>query len=251
MLHSAVESILRKSALGTLLPQIFVAITNAVEKEIKTLVGDGIRLYDMSKLLQRIQRVTTALTKRLPVDDLVDTNSLKTITTIKEQIIESAHPYSSNASINEDYFFPNASRLYVEFDEKCATEGRCDMLRISDLDGKLLFEAYGRRSSRNFPGLNGKPVYEFPPGCQGFKLHFYSDYSDEDWGYRMKVTAHVKETNDRPNYHWLLSLTHDLVHCLSRSAHQLIVGTEIQEHENNLRQGLVMEPCLLGIRMCH
>eukprot|EP01042_Synura_sphagnicola_P001742 gene1742-2043_t len=107
-------------------------------------------------------------------------------------IIESPHPYENNQNMRTVVEMPGATGYIVSFDEQSCTELNCDYVRFFKNDNNDSFwgeDKYsgGRGgSSKNFPGTGGRPALTIPAGR--FVVHFHSDGSNTDWGYKITVT---------------------------------------------------------------
>ena len=84
-----------------------------------------------------------------------------------------------------------ATGYIVTFDEQSSTEEDCDYVRFYKDDGHDSFwgdDKYSggyQGSNKNFPGTGGRPALTIPAGR--FVVHFHSDGSNSDWGYKITV----------------------------------------------------------------
>jgi hypothetical protein len=103
-------------------------------------------------------------------------------------VVESAHPYTNNMNLDETYSFPGAVRLIVEFDPQCKTEARYDILRFYTEPGHShgVFEQSGAQNW-NTVEVEGDTLY----------VHFVSDGSNVEWGYKFTITPVYKTSENR------------------------------------------------------
>jgi len=108
----------------------------------------------------------------------------------KQVVKESAHPYPHNVNSSETMSFKGAKKLIITFDSKTRTENGCDYVCFykDDTNSEMWGEKYSGGkdgSSSNWPGLKG-----FPPlviESNKFTLHFRTDGSVNDWGWKFTV----------------------------------------------------------------
>lgn len=108
--------------------------------------------------------------------------------------IESTHPYENNENRNEEYRFPGANRLKIEFDPQTRLENSCDTVHLSNLDRTENFgtgQFTGRDGSGKYPGINGEPPLWV--NADSMLLRFTTDGSVTDWGYKIIVSSYVLE----------------------------------------------------------
>ena len=105
-------------------------------------------------------------------------------------IEESPHPYPDNHSINKTIAaqHPFILAYLISFDSKTKTESNHDYVTFykdaskTTYWGEAKYSGGMSDSTRNFPGIVGNPplVIRAPT----FFLHFRSDSSGNDWGFR-------------------------------------------------------------------
>ena len=173
------------------------------------------------------------------------------------RIIESPHPYADGTDLYETISFPGARSITVSFDSRTKTESSYDYIKFykgPDHGSVWGDDKYhgGRGGSRsNWPGLQGRPALRIP--AAEFVLHFRSDNSNNDWGYRFTATAEYpedhqdgsasaalisKELNRSPIY---IGQTSDYVHSLAPE-------TKNKDEVNPIVQNTAMEG---GLCMMH
>ena len=160
-------------------------------------------------------------------------------------MFESEHPYRSNTRETFTLSYPGASKITITFDEKSRTEPNCDYVKIwtdstkSETHHPHLQKLTGRRSSAKWPGVGDVPPLEIE--ASGAFVEWYSDSSDEDWGW--KFDAVVDFVGDvGQNQHWLLNVEDQLSHCLTVVASRLIVGTPWVGGLEDTHRGWLMDP---------
>jgi hypothetical protein len=110
----------------------------------------------------------------------------------KPLLIESPHPYENSANSYVPYCIKGAKRLIISFDPQTRTESGCDYLKFykDSSQSEVWGEQYtgGKdNGSSNWPGMNGRPPLIIP--ADGFVLHFHTDSSVNDWGYKFTVSV--------------------------------------------------------------
>ena len=153
---------------------------------------------------------------------------------------ESEHPYKPNARDTYVLNYPGASRMIITFDEKSRTEPACDYVRIwKDATKKETWHPHlqkltGRRSSAKWPGVGDQPALEIE-GSEAF-VEFYSDSSDEDWGWRFDVVVEF-QGDPCAKQHFLLDVENEMNFCWAVVSSKMIEGIpwiddlEAQHHE--------------------
>lgn len=111
---------------------------------------------------------------------------------MKPLVIESAHPYENNMNSFTPYSIKGAKKLTIIFDPQTRTEGGCDHVKFfkDSSQSEMWGEQYtgGKdNGSSNWPGMNGRPPLVIP--SDHFVLHFKTDSSVVDWGYKFTVIA--------------------------------------------------------------
>lgn len=105
-------------------------------------------------------------------------------------LLESTHPYADNLHTFDVVRIPNAVSIAVMFDPRSATEANYDYIQFlqdkSDSThwyGEAKYTGGRGGSEKNFPGMSGYDPLIIR--SEEFTLHFHSDGSNNDWGYRM------------------------------------------------------------------
>jgi hypothetical protein len=223
---TALDVALGSTHLRAVLPVVCVTAANIIASS-KGAARDLPAMYELLSAVKKTrQSVGSLLRLYAPTALLPPENSsspeVQTIT--KSRTHQSTHPYHSNMDIHEEIKIPGAKEIVVTFDPQCATESGCDYLNIMSSDMRLLYKAHGRGRRRDFPGLDGKP----PLVIQGssFNINFYSDYSEEDWGYSFTATGKIDQVKP-PLYHWLLRADQQLAQCVLGCSAGLFNGSEL------------------------
>ena len=177
---------------------------------ILTAMGDNISSTNRVKVMSYLMTIAQELRKlatRLPnIFYNISSAHWKAMESGEETLrtwdVESPHNYENNQHITQVFNCPGASYFIVEFDPRCETEKRYDYLEFTDSNGlKMKFEQkVGTEKWPNLVTFRG-----------GHRLHFlfHSDSSNNEWGYKFKVTA--KGCPDEP-----LSWIFDLHLCLAK-----------------------------------
>lgn len=109
----------------------------------------------------------------------------------EEVIVESVHPYPHNANTFLGIQVDHAISYEITFDSRSKTESGCDYIvfykndQHSEIWGESKYTGGEGSSSRNFPGTDGRPPLIIP--ATHFVLHFRSDGSCNDWGYKIQI----------------------------------------------------------------
>ena len=109
------------------------------------------------------------------------------------EVYESEHPYPNNADQPHSYEVPNAVEYILEFDSRCRSENNYDYL-------ELFKEAALSTSVKKWTGTGtwaDQPVTIQQPGLF-FKFH--SDGSNNDWGFRVVITAKIPVDITKESY---------------------------------------------------
>ncbi|CAH1794732.1 unnamed protein product [Owenia fusiformis] len=96
--------------------------------------------------------------------------------------VESSHNYDNNQHITQVFGCPGAQTFHVEFDPKCETEKRYDYLEFTDSKG--LKTRYDQKV-----GTEKWPLEVTFRGGNCLQFLFHADSSNNEWGYKFKVTA--------------------------------------------------------------
>ena len=118
----------------------------------------------------------------------------------KVVVKESAHPYAHNVHSSETCVFKGAKKLIVTFDSKSRTENGCDYVCFykDDSNSEMWGEKYSGGKdggSSNWPGTKGTPPLEIEGNK--FVLHFRTDGSVNDWGWKFSVEVVTDEVRVR------------------------------------------------------
>ena len=100
-----------------------------------------------------------------------------TLASAQPVIQESPHPYAHNSTLSGRVHIPGAESLKIEFDPRCATQGRSDVLTIYDSTGIVISQSSGHDQS------------EWPPDIcvvgDELKWKFKSEFrAVHSWGFR-------------------------------------------------------------------
>ena len=111
----------------------------------------------------------------------------------KLKTYESPHSYNNNSEINEEIYFPGASKLIIEFDSQCYTEANCDYVSFykkpNHEEEIKKFSGQGSGSWQGFE-YEGDKVY----------FYFHSDSSVAYWGYKFTVKPVMKKRMSNRKY---------------------------------------------------
>ena len=105
---------------------------------------------------------------------------------------ESEHPYLSDSKKSVLIEIPGASSISISFDRRTRTEPNTTYVTFfkdesnTDYWGEAQYG--GRDASQNWPGINGRKPLVIP--TDHCILHFKSEGSNSDWGYKFTASAH-------------------------------------------------------------
>ena len=108
---------------------------------------------------------------------------------IETRIIETDHPYQDDMRKYWSVEVPNAVKYEINCDSQSCTESGCDWLRFYKTPAYKEYYGLEKYTGNTFPGMNGCP----PLGIEApnFHMHFYSDGSRTDWGFKAVIKATV------------------------------------------------------------
>jgi hypothetical protein len=123
---------------------------------------------------------SSILTSLLKYRQLITSTCNSITPSTQSKTFESDHPYDHNLNIDFSVSFPGARSIDIVFDPKCRTESSCDYLRFWQGSQQVGQDKYHGGSS-GWPSLK----------LQGdsFRVTFFSDGSQNDWGYKFTATA--------------------------------------------------------------
>ena len=184
MLSKEMDTLLRTSPVGALLPLVVLVTMELVRYQSSSLVSV---LSDLAKvvapLMDRVKRVVDLL----PKDKRGSSSTCGPIqSSPKKKVVtmESDHPYRPNMNEFITLSIPKADRITIEFDTQTATETNYDYLIFWKNHARSeRWHEYerltGRSGSENWPGQQGRP----PMVIEGdlAVIEWHTDGSNEDW----------------------------------------------------------------------
>ncbi|RYH29970.1 hypothetical protein EON65_06690 [archaeon] len=187
-------SLLSQPQTPTVLPRNLLrpALPSSLPVKFKDFLAGSVGLENIVSLVERIAGSDLMDYRPKPVPIV--------LTEKKELFFESEHPYADNLDTNEVIEIPGAKSLTIEFDENTMTESNCDYVQF--FKDKSKSNSYGtkysgRNGDENFPGYGGRPALVIP--ASSCVMYFHSDASNNDWGYKFKVSATVSTMTEPPN----------------------------------------------------
>lgn len=120
------------------------------------------------------------------------------------RIVESAHPYLDNLDQYWQVSIPGAKKIRIIFDPRSKSESGCDYVcfyKLKSDRSELYGEAqYGGRSgSENWPGFGDREPLIIE--SDSFEMHFHSDSSQNDWGFKMFAIGIFNEDDKNKEQH--------------------------------------------------
>jgi hypothetical protein len=114
------------------------------------------------------------------------------------KIIESPHPYLDSQDQYTIIQFDGAVKLTIRFDPMSATEANYDYVQFTSTESRSII--YGEKysggrggSTKNFPGMEGRPPLVI--NSDRCEMYFHSDGSNNDWGYKIYITAELSSSS--------------------------------------------------------
>ncbi|XP_078346247.1 zinc finger ZZ-type and EF-hand domain-containing protein 1-like isoform X2 [Oculina patagonica] len=114
--------------------------------------------------------------------DSEEWNKTQGQTVLRTWDVESAHNYENNQDVKMVFNCPGCSEFTVDFDPRCETERRYDYLEFTDSNGSK------KRFDQKVDTEKWPKSVEFKAGNR-LLFNFHSDGSNNEWGYKFKVTA--------------------------------------------------------------
>lgn len=118
-------------------------------------------------------------------------------------VIESEHPYRNNTSEFTTVHIPGAVHYTISFHPDTRTEPVYDFVKFYDDETHTHFFGAGKYSGGlngtpcNWPGVGGRPPLVIP--ASKFIIHFKTNGSVSDWGFRMHVLPVLMINNNTHN----------------------------------------------------
>jgi hypothetical protein len=160
-------------------------------------------------ILKTESNMPAALLQETVLQLVLDATKVSSVKKILPVEVECAHPYSDNMDTNQEFSFPGAEGLVIEFDPLCNTESGCDILRFYTQSGHAnqVFQNSGT-SGWNKTEVEGNVLH----------VYFHSDGSRTEWGYKFTITPIFKKTaskadplRDRANLNAALWILEEVV----------------------------------------
>ena len=159
----------------------------------------------ITEMIQGKKKACTEFTSALvgfSVQQISD--SLKYLTTLKKtrakvKVLESRHPYSDDLDEVTELSIPGAKYLKIVFDKRSATERGADFVEIykdrNGNSGNWNSSPYtGRRRRKFWAGVDGVPACIVKSDTCW--IHFRTDGSDNDWGYKLTCYGIMEEADE-------------------------------------------------------
>ncbi|OCT92341.1 zinc finger ZZ-type and EF-hand domain-containing protein 1 [Xenopus laevis] len=140
-------------------------------------------LQSFSTLTELLKRLCGNLGESTCKAEMESWNLVQQPVVLQTWNMESPHNYENNCRDITVFMCPGATYFEVEFDEKCETERRYDYLEFTDArGGKVRYDH--KVGSDQWPK---KVTFKAGPQLQ---FLFFSDSSNNEWGYKFTVTAY-------------------------------------------------------------
>lgn len=114
-----------------------------------------------------------------------------------KRVIETEHNYPPSRDQYWTVDFPGAELVTVYFDNQTSTEKDCDFVTFYRDETYTSHWGSQKRFSggagAEWPGANGRPPLTIP--ASRFIVHFHSDATTQDWGFRLTACAPVTVAN--------------------------------------------------------
>eukprot|EP00079_Xenopus_tropicalis_P033324 XP_017947095.1 PREDICTED: zinc finger ZZ-type and EF-hand domain-containing protein 1 isoform X2 [Xenopus tropicalis] len=140
-------------------------------------------LQSFSTLTELLKKLCGNLGKSTYKEEMESWNLVQQPVVLQTWNMESPHNYENNCRDITVFLCPGATYFEVEFDDKCETERRYDYLEFTDArGGKVRYDH--KVGSDKWPK---KVTFKAGPQLQ---FLFFSDSSNNEWGYKFTVTAY-------------------------------------------------------------
>lgn len=222
-LADEIDELLKMSPANVFLPTLMSVVSTLVAQQRGKLVTAlGIPTTSLIECLKACKQAIV----RLPKSKLVAAPAVPEGPKYENHVFESLHPYMSNTNETIELLFPGAVRMTITFDEQTRTEQNYDYVRIwrnrerTESWHPEIDKLTGRHGSENWPGFGGRPPLVIE--ADAAFVEWYSDGSNEDWGWRMNVKVEYKPKPSTASQHWLLQLEQQLAGCGGNIASMLV-----------------------------
>nr|DBA33358.1 TPA: hypothetical protein GDO54_001053 [Pyxicephalus adspersus] len=139
-------------------------------------------LQCFSQLTKLLKKLCGDPTERANKVEMESWNQVQQPVVLQTWNMESPHNYENNCCDTTVFLCPGATYFEVEFDEKCETEKRYDYLEFTDArGGKVRYDH--KVGTDKWPK---KVTFKAGPQLQ---FLFFSDGSNNEWGFKFTVTA--------------------------------------------------------------
>jgi hypothetical protein len=109
---------------------------------------------------------------------------------------ESLHNYLDNTDLFQEISIPGASELWIRFDSQSRTEHNYDFIQFFKDKQRTGYWGSEKYSGTTWPGVGDAEPLKIQ--ADTFYLHFHSDGSNTDWGWRFTVSGVVHRNIPRP-----------------------------------------------------
>ncbi|PIO39224.1 hypothetical protein AB205_0103610, partial [Aquarana catesbeiana] len=139
-------------------------------------------LQSFSRLTKLLKKLCGDPTESANKVEMESWNQVQQPVVLQTWNMESPHNYENNCRDTTVFLCPGATYFEVEFDDKCETEKRYDYLEFTDArGGKVRYDH--KVGTDKWPK---KVTFKAGPQLQ---FLFFSDGSNNEWGFKFTVTA--------------------------------------------------------------
>ncbi|XP_066271165.1 zinc finger ZZ-type and EF-hand domain-containing protein 1-like [Branchiostoma lanceolatum] len=219
---------LQHSFIATALPQMIVWLMLLCEKPIPH-VSTMHTLQPVAAELHRLAKDLANTFYKLDSEQWSSIGNDQVV--LRTWNVESPHNYENNQHSTQIFTCPGATHFVVEFDQRSETEKRYDYLEFTDARG--VRTRYDQKV-----GTEKWPLKVTFRGSHRLQFLFHSDSSNNEWGYKFKVTARGSPDVPLP---WLFDLQLGLSRLVGRLCGTAlgkaqVVDKDTKEEENLLQR---------------
>ncbi|KAI8488214.1 Zinc finger ZZ-type and EF-hand domain-containing protein 1 [Branchiostoma belcheri] len=224
---------LQHSFLATALPQMIVWLMLLCEKPIPH-VSTMHTLQPVAAELHRLAKNLTNTFYKLDSEQWSSIGNDQVV--LRTWNVESPHNYENNQHSTQIFTCPGATHFVVEFDQRSETEKRYDYLEFTDARG--VRTRYDQKV-----GTEKWPLKVTFRGSHRLQFLFHSDSSNNEWGYKFKVTARGSPDVPLP---WLFDLQLGLSRLVGRLCGTALGKAQIVDKDTKDEENLLQRNELWG-----
>ncbi|XP_035685693.1 zinc finger ZZ-type and EF-hand domain-containing protein 1-like [Branchiostoma floridae] len=224
---------LQHSFIATALPQMIVWLMLLCEKPIPH-VSTMHTLQPVAAELHRLAKNLANTFYKLDSEQWSSIGNDQVV--LRTWHVESPHNYENNQHSTQIFTCPGATHFVVEFDQRSETEKRYDYLEFTDARG--VRTRYDQKV-----GTEKWPLKVTFRGSHRLQFLFHSDSSNNEWGYKFKVTARGSPDVPLP---WLFDLQLGLSRLVGRLCGTALGKAQVVDKDSKEEENLLQRNELWG-----